>query len=120
MKSIHSKSFADVWNALYHATNPGHDKERWGVDGLEWVRERHGFSGRDHAFRIECHTLTYGQKGQNSWSLLVVVERWWQPGGKDALRTSEWRCVLRGRASDVLAWFGKHKARLDRGVPPAP
>jgi hypothetical protein len=113
MKSIHSKGFLDVWRALYHESNPGPTIDRWQCDGVDWIRESYRVGARDYAFHIETHTLSHPGKGAPSWALLVVVERWWRQGRQDALKTSEWRQVLKGPNAQVLSWFDRQRARLD-------
>ena len=113
MKSIHSKAFLDLWRALYHESNPGPTIDRWQYDGIDWVRETCRIGMRDYAFHIETHILTHHGKGPATWSLLVVVERWWQPDRQDAMRTTEWRRLLKGRDNQVIGWFDRQRARLD-------
>jgi hypothetical protein len=113
MKSIHSKLFLEVWRALYHQSNPGPTIDRWQLDGVEWVRETYRVGAREYAFHIETHLLTHHGGDPDPWSLLVVVERWWQRGRQDALKTSEWRQVLQGRDKQVLHWFERQRVRLD-------
>lgn len=113
MKSIHSKAFHDVWRALYYESNPGPTIDRWQYDGVDWVRETYRVGTRDVAFHIETHILTHHGKGSASWTLLVVLERWWQPGQQDAMKTTEWRRLLKGRDKQVMGWFDRQRARLD-------
>lgn len=113
MKGIHSKAFLDVWRALYHESNPGPTIDRWQWDGVDWIRETYRVATRDYAFHVETHILTHRGAGPASWSLLVVVERWWRQGRRDPLKTSEWRQVLAGRDRQIVSWFDRQRARLD-------
>lgn len=112
MKSIHSKAFINVWRALYHESNPGPTIDRWQHDGVDWVRESYRIGAREYSFHIETHVLTHEGKDSASWALLVVVERWWRQGQRDALKTAEWRQLLKGRNDQVLIWFERQRARL--------
>lgn len=113
MKSIHGKAFLDIWRALYHESNPGPTIDRWDFDGVDWVCETYRIGARDYSFHIEAHVLAHPGKGPASWALLVVVERWWRQGQRDALKTAEWCKVLKGRDKQVLSWFDRQRARLD-------
>jgi hypothetical protein len=113
MKSIHSKAFLDVWRALYQESNPGPTVDHWQCDGVDWVRQTYRVGARDYAFHIDTHVLTCPGKGSQSWALLVVVERWWRQGQRDALRFSEWRQVLNGGNKEILQWFDRQRSRLD-------
>lgn len=113
MKSIHNKTFLDVWRALYHESNPGAMVDHWRCGEVDWVRETYRVGTRDYSFHLEAHILTFECEGPGSWTLLVVVERWWKQGQRDALKNAEWRQVLRGRDKQVLNWFDCQRARLD-------
>lgn len=117
MKSIHSKAFLNVWRALYHESHPGPTIDRWQCDGVDWVRDTYRIGSRDYAFHVEAHVLTHTAKGPTSWALLVVVERWWGRGRRDALKTAEWRQVLSGRDKQILNWFDRQRARLEARLP---
>lgn len=113
MKSIHGRAFLSVWRMLYHESNPGPAVHRWQVGGVDWVRETYGAGMRDYSFHIETHVLRHEEGNPKSWTLLVVVERWWQPRRQDALKVTEWRQMLDGNDKDVLRWFDDQRARLD-------
>lgn len=117
MKSIHSKAFLDVWRALYHESNPGPMIDCWRCGEVDWVRETYRVGARDYSFQIEAHVLTFDSEEPGSWVLLVVVERWWKKGRRDALKTSEWRQVLKGRDKQILNWFDRQRVRLDARRP---
>jgi hypothetical protein len=113
MKSIHGKAFLDLWQALYHESSPGPTADRWHLDGVDWVRETYRIGTRDYGFHVDAHVLTHAGEKAAAWSLLVVVERWWRSGAHDPLKTSQWCRVLAGQDKQVLAWFERHRARLD-------
>ena len=117
VKSIHSKAFSDLWQALHHATNPRLAKDRWQVDGVDWIRETQSIWGRDYSFRLETHVLRHGNNGPSAWVLLVVVERWWGRDRARAVKTAEWRQVIKGKQKQILSWFAKQKLWIERQRP---
>jgi len=98
---------------LYHATNPNLAKDRWRVDGVDWIRETHSYFGQDYSFRAECHVLRHGDNGPSAWVLLVVVERWWGSDRTHAVKTTEWRQVVKGQQNRILSWFAKQKPWIE-------
>ncbi len=105
MRNLHSKSFFTTWRALLNESNPGLKRDRWTCGDLDWERESHAFSGPAYAFRCEAHTLTLRRGTRVAWSLLVVVEHWWRPGGPGDVRESEWCRPLVGTGKQIVAWF---------------
>jgi len=118
MKSIHNKSFLDVWHGLYLDSRPGPTADHWQIDGVDWIVETYRTTTRDISFHIETHVLTHGRQSGPSWRLLVVVERWWNPDSVDALRSTVWRHTLQGRDKSVLDWFKRQRDRLEAELPP--
>lgn len=113
MRSIHSKTFLDVWQALYHQSNPGPAASNWRCDDVEWTRETYRVGGQAYSFHTEAHVLSRDGDARSAWTLLVVVERWWAPGQRDVLKTTQWRQVLKGKDKHVLDWFERQRSRLD-------
>ena len=104
MKGLNSSWFFARWQAIYAASNPGHLRDRWSADGVEWIKERHYYWGDAYSFQVESHRLEHRAAGKAAWSLLVVIERWWGPDKEKAFRQVQWCKLLSGSADRVLAW----------------
>jgi len=68
MKSLSSASFFRTFDLLVGVSNPGLKQDRWKVEDVSCVRERHGFNGGTHCFAIEIFFF-HAQNGMagNSW-----------------------------------------------------
>jgi len=113
MKSIHKRSFLDLWRALYQDSNPGAEANAWHVGDVAWSREIHGFHCPAYSFRLEAHRLTRVAGTEASWTLLVVVEQWRRPGSGKVLKSAVWCQVLAGRKHHVLEWFSNQRRRRE-------
>lgn len=116
MRSLHDKSFFWAWDALYSSSNPGRDKDRWVVDGVLWVKERHAYWGSDYSVQLEIHQLEV-QRHKPEWKILVVVERWWAQDKQTCIRDQFWCKLVSGRGDSVRAWLKKNTVRPD-GINP--
>ena len=104
MRGLSSSAFFARWQAIYAASNPGHLKDRWSVDGVVWVKERHYFWGERYSFQVEVHRLEHRGAERSQWALLVVIERWWGADKEKGLRQTQWCKLLSGSSERVLAW----------------
>jgi hypothetical protein len=104
MRGLNSASFQRNWNSIYDGSNPGHKTDRWRVDGVEWIKERHYYWGERYSFQVETHRLTHDDSAKPGWTLLVVIERWWGPDKNRDLRQVQWAKILSGSSDKVLAW----------------
>ena len=111
MRNLNSRSFFWAWQTLYGASNPGHLKEHWRVDGVEWRKERHAYWGLHYSVQHEVHRLEHRNGDKNDWELLIVVERWWGADREKSIRDTSWCRVLRGRPDRIVAWIKKQGAR---------
>ncbi|HUC62213.1 MAG TPA: hypothetical protein VMF53_09675 [Alphaproteobacteria bacterium] len=109
MRGLNSASFRHAWHALYDASNPAHRADRWSVDGVAWVKERHVYWGDAVSFQVETHRLSHAAP-KGGWTLLVVIERWWGPDRARAVREVEWAKMLEGSAEKALAWMRRQGA----------
>jgi hypothetical protein len=113
MKTFASPSFFRTFDLLMDAANPGTKLMQWSYDGVEWVRDRYSVTGRNHAFAIEIISLT--RPGRHGWGLIVTREHWWAGAGADAIRTGRWARPVSGRRKDIIEWFRKQQAEIERG-----
>jgi hypothetical protein len=109
MPGLNSRTFFWRWQALYAATNPGRDKERWEVDGALWTKERHAYWGGGYSFQLEIHRLERRSGAKLEWQILVATERWWGPDREQSVRDVSWCKLIAGRADRVLAWLRKQE-----------
>jgi len=117
MRSLHDKSFFWAWDALYSLSNPQRDKDRWVVDGVLWLKERHAYWGINYSVQLEVHQLETQLRHRSDWKIIVVVERWWAEDKRNCLRDQFWCKLVSGRADAVRAWLKKNTAQID-GVNP--
>ena len=116
MSSLHSHSFFWQWQTLYASSNPGHLKDRWKIDGVDWSRERHIYWSDQYSMHLEVHRLERKSGDKLEWQLLVVIERWWGSDRQKSIRDSSWCKLIQGRADRVLAWLQKQDVQR---APPA-
>ena len=114
MKTFASASFFRTFDLLLAANNPGMTLTKWSHDGVDWERERHSFTGRNHGFAVEVATLT--RSGRQGWTLMVVKEFWWVGShGKD-IRSTRWAHLMSGRRNDALGWMREQERNFEREV----
>jgi len=114
MSGLNSRWFFLQWQIVYASSNPGHRKDHWVVDGVNWTKERHGYWGEHYSVQHEVHRLEF--RGSNEWQLLVVTERWWGSDGQKCIRDTWWCKLISGRADKVRTWLRKQEARLSPSV----
>jgi hypothetical protein len=112
MKNLSGPSFYRLFDLLASMTNPGLKLAHWKVDGVDWERQRHSFTGPSHGFGVEIFTLR--RPGARGWVLMVIKEYWWAGEENKALKSLHWSRPLRGRRGDVIAWFRVQEAALER------
>ena len=112
MKNLASPSFFRTFDLLMGVTNPGSKLTQWSLDSVEWVRDRYSVAGRAHGFVVEIVTLT--RPGRRGWSLMVTKEHWWAGVGGEAIKSLRWARPVSGRRTDIIDWFRKQEAALDR------
>ena|SRR5579863_5778228 len=104
-----SGNFLNCWQIVHRATMPSADSEHWHVSGVDWHRQRHVYSGAGYSFTIEVHRLAFARAEKPPWSLMVVVEHWWQTD-KEPLRTTTWARRLCGSSANIVSWMRGHEA----------
>lgn len=113
MRSLHNKSFFWAWDMLYSASNPGREKDRWTVDGVLWLKQRHAYWGTNYSVQLEVHQLETQPPQRDKWKLLVVVERWWASDKRECIRDQFWCKLVDGRSDLVRAWLQKNSAQTE-------
>jgi hypothetical protein len=116
MRGLNSHSFFWQWEAVYAASNPGHLQDRWTVDGVDWIKERHAYWGDQYSVQLEVHRLVYRRNNKLEWQLLVVIERWWGPDRQAGIRNTSWCKLICGKADGVLAWLRKQQTQRTPSV----
>ena len=111
MRSLNSRGFLWAWQTLYGASNPGHLKDHWEVDGTDWTKERHAYWSEHYSVQHEVHRLRHHRAGKIEWEFLVVGERWWGRDRAKAIRDICWCRAMSGRPDRILAWMRKQEAR---------
>jgi hypothetical protein len=112
MKSLARPPFFRMFDLLLATTNSGLRRTRWSHEGVEFERERHGFTGPKHALTIEIFTLT--RPGRRGWSLMVTKEYWWAGEEDKAFKNVRWARHLSGQRADLLAWLRAQETALER------
>lgn len=110
MKRIGDASFFRIVDRLLTVDPRRPTAANWSIDGIDWRRERHSYSGAGHGFSLE---VTRGTKpGSNGWTLMYVKEYWRDSSGNDA-KAMQWAHLEKGSRSDVLAWLKRQEHRLE-------
>ena len=82
---------------------------RWSIDGVDWQRERHSYSGASHGFTVEVTTGT--KVARPAWTLVVVKEYWRDRSG-ESIKSLQWAHIEAGSRADVVAWLERQERRL--------
>ncbi|MFI5002575.1 MAG: hypothetical protein ACHQK9_22035, partial [Reyranellales bacterium] len=85
---------------------------RWSIDGVDWQRERHSYSGASHGFTVEVTTGTKAAKP--AWTLVVVKEHWRGRDG-EIVKSSQWAQIDSGSRADVVRWLERHERKPESG-----
>ena len=84
---IGDASFFRIVDRLLSAGTTRAPRTHWSIDGVEWDRERHSYSGATHGFTIEVTTGVC--TGPPGWTLRVVKE-YWRDGRGESTRDLQW------------------------------
>lgn len=103
MQSLNSTFFANRFLRVSMATCSDPQAKHWQVAGVNWSRDRHSYNGQVYSFQCDVHTLSFN--GRQKWSLLYIIETWWDEKGKNVVRSMHWGRMLSGSKSDIIAWF---------------
>ena len=77
------------------------------IDGVEWDRERHSYSGATHGFTIEVTTGVHA-----GWTLRVVKEYWRDSRG-ESTRDLQWAHVEAGGRAEIVAWLKRQERAFE-------
>lgn len=109
MRKIGDASFFRIVDRLLDPGTTRTPKVRWSIDGVEWLRERHSFSGASHGFSVE---VTTGIEAAKSAWKIVVVKEYWRAGDGQDLKALQWAHVETGSRADVVDWLERQERTL--------
>jgi len=110
MKSFNDTFFSNRFTRVSMATCPAPQINSWEVAGTTWRRDRHSYYGQTYSFQCDVYTVTHA--GRKSWSLLQVVETWWDEARTTVVRNTHWGRLLHGNKEDVFSWFRDQEESL--------
>ncbi len=113
MRKIGDPSFFRIVDRLLAPASSRVPLIRWSIDGVDWRRERHSFSGPSHGFTVEVCTATNTTKPQ--WILLIVKE-YWRDANDKSIKAMQWAHVENGNRADVALWLEQQERRLSLAV----
>ena len=107
---IGDPSFFRIVDRLLSAGATRTPRTHWSIDGVEWQRERHSYSGATHGFTIE---VTIGVRaGGPGWTLRVVKE-YWRDGHGESTRDLQWAQVEVGSRAEIVAWLKRQERSFE-------
>ena len=112
MKRIGDRSFLLGWQTIRAATQPGPEASAWRVGDVAWHRHRLSHSCPDFAVVADTHRLDQSARN-GSWSLLVVVETWWD-SSRHVIRSQVWATPLSGSGQHIQNWVKQQAEIADR------
>lgn len=99
------------------SSNPGSKHTQWSYGDVDWVRDRYSITGNSHSFDIEIVPLN--RTGRRGWSLMVAKEHWWAGTRTEAIKSTHWARPVSGNRKDIIEWFRKQEAALERDARPS-
>jgi hypothetical protein len=105
-RKLTDRSFLSAWNLILSVGN----RQGWQPKGVEWRKTRHSFAGLDHSFSVEVHSLS-STAAKTPWSVVVVVEHWWDTHGKP-LKSATWAHRVKGSSQAIADWCTAQAAAL--------
>jgi hypothetical protein len=112
MKRIGDRNFLFGWQTIRAATQPNPEAVTWRVGAVHWSRHRYSHAAPDHALTVEVHRLDC-KEGKDAWSIMVVVEHWWDERHKP-LRNHLWASHVSGSREGAVKWIECRAAALER------
>jgi GH25 family lysozyme M1 (1,4-beta-N-acetylmuramidase) len=100
---IGDAAFFRIVDRLLSAGTSRTPRTQWSIDGVEWQRERHSYSGATHGFTIEVTTGV-----QARWTVRVVKE-YWRDGRGESARDLQWAQVEAGNRADIVTWLKRQE-----------
>lgn len=105
MTRIGGRAFIHAWQTIRDATQPSPEATEWEVAGVRWRRHRLSHSAPAYAASMDVHRLDHG-KGPRAWSILVVVEHWWDERRR-LLRDQIWAVHVSGPRLQIEEWIAR-------------
>lgn len=109
MRRLGDVAFFRLFDRLIGSSNPDQKLERFVVDGVTWMRERHNFGGNAYRFSLEVFIVSC--PSPRGWTMTAIKEYWWKPDHRLA-RSSQWIVMAAGSKADATAWFRRQEGRL--------
>ncbi len=103
---IGDASFFRILDRLLSAGTGRAPRTHWSIDGVEWQRERHSYSGATHGFTIE---VTTGVRAERPGWTLRVVKEYWRDGRGESTRDLQWAQVEAGSRAEIVAWLKRQE-----------
>jgi hypothetical protein len=103
---IGDASFFRILDRLLSAGTGRAPRTHWSIDGVEWQRERHSYSGATHGFTIE---VTTGVRAERPGWILRVVKEYWRDGRGESTRDLQWAQVEAGSRAEIVAWLKRQE-----------
>jgi hypothetical protein len=107
---IGDASFFRIVDRLLSAGTTRTPKTHWSIDGVEWQRERHSYSGATHGFTIE---VTTGNCSERPGWILRVVKEYWRDGQGESTRDLHWAQVEAGSRAEIVAWLKRQERSFE-------
>ena len=103
MTRIGDRAFMHAWQIIRAATQPSPEATEWEVAGVRWRRYRLSHAAPAYAATMDVHRLDHG-KGREAWSVLVVIEHWWDERHR-LLRDQSWAVHVCGPRPQIAEWI---------------
>jgi hypothetical protein len=107
---IGDASFFRIVDRLLSAGTTRTPRTHWSIDGVEWQRERHSYSGATHGFTIE---VTTGNRSERPGWILRVVKEYWRDGQGESTRDLHWAQVEAGNRAEIVAWLKRQERSFE-------
>ncbi len=103
MSRIGDRRFLHGWQMIKAATLPDPQATVWRAGDVEWRRSRHSITTPDYVTVLDIHRLDL-RRGGSSWSVMVVVESWWDDK-RTLIRSQIWTTHLSGDRNAISRWI---------------
>ena len=113
MRRIGDRMFLFAWQTIRAATQPDPEAVTWQVGEVSWSRHRYSHTTPKHSLTVEVHQLDC-EEGKDTWSIMVVVEHWWDVTHKP-LRNHVWASHVSGSRLGALEWMERCERTLEQG-----
>jgi hypothetical protein len=109
MRSFADPSFFRLIDTLLAEAHTDLRRRKWAHRGVDWLRERHSFTGAACGFAIEQYLVS--KPNPNGWSVLVIKEMWWD-SNDNSIRSTHWAKPLSGSRQKTLEWLRGEERRI--------